>query len=339
MTWEDLLHPALRIFLSVDVQDSTAFKQQADEADPQPWRTYFAAFLRDFPGELEKRCAEIGAPDVPPWKLLGDEIVFSVPLRRLEDSAALLRAFRDTIAGYRSPLPKARKLRLKGSAWTAGFPVANASIPTGPGPGQPLDYIGPSMDTGFRLGKVATPRQLAISVELAWLLLQLPSNFRARLPLYFEGRCQLKGVMEREGYPEIWTDVFHEAKPLLVAAEDKLQPLPVVKAAALRQFCELYIRNHGEPRWTPFIPGEFDRRTAEEKRRYKAELGRVHGETQLLWPELVMAAEAAKPTTRIRAQTSTLQRLNQSINEALRPRPHPVPRTRAELRRKRRDTK
>lgn len=300
MTLHDLLKPELRLFLSVDVQDSTAFKQQADSHDSSPWRGYFGAFLRDFPSELEAHLNPAApAPEV--WKFLGDEIVFSLLLRKPRDAAEAMRAFCDAVASYEPDMTKPRQLRLKGSAWVAGFPAGNAIVPANDGR---FDYIGPAMDTGFRLGKMATRRKFAVSVELAWLLLQLPPAQRRNLPLYFDGRCQLKGVMERDGYPFIWTDLFHNKAEGLVTAEDQLKPPPATKAVALRRFCELYIRAHGEPRWVPFIAGVFDKRTTTEIKLYENDLVEVRALTRRLWPELEIAS-AAK---RRRRPASSLER-------------------------------
>lgn len=269
----ELLKPQLRLFMSVDVQDSTAFKQQADEQNPAPWRGDFFAFFWTFPNELEKKMpADARHPQV--WKFLGDEIVFSLKLTQLDDASTALRAFRDTVANF-EPIGVKRKLRLKGSAWIAGFPVGNAVVPVDRGEGRTdEDYIGPSMDTGFRLSRLASQRKLVVSVELAWLLLHLPAS-KSKLPLHYEGRCQLKGVMEREGYPFIWTDLFHQKRPPLIAAEDALKASKPAKLSALRTFCERYIRQHGEPRFVPFIPSKFDSRTAEERKEFQIRLAEV----------------------------------------------------------------
>ncbi len=297
----DLLRPQLRLFMSVDVQDSTAFKQQADEQDLAPWRDYFLAFFRDFPSELE-RSLPPDAPVPQAWKLLGDEIVFSLEVTRLDDAARALTAFRNAVANYRPKVEKPRNLRLKGSAWVAGFPVGNAVVPVERGRGRvDEDYIGPSMDTGFRLSKMASRRKLAVSVELAWLLLHVSAR-KLQLPLHYEGRCQLKGVMERDGYPFIWTDLYHRKRPPLIAAEDALKPSAPARPRALRIFCERYIRLHGEPRFVPFVPGKFDRRTLAERKGFRCELKIVEATARRLWPELQIASATEKIPRRMRAR-------------------------------------
>ena len=289
MPAESKLQPELRLFLSVDVQDSTAFKQQADERDAAPWREYFAAYFRDFPKELQAQLPPT-APLPAIWKLLGDEIVFTHRISTLPEIAWLVVAFRTAVAEYRPKISKPRNLRLKASAWVASFPVGNAIVPLDNGQ---EDYIGPAMDTGFRLGHLATRRKFTLSVELVWLLLNAPVAERKALPLFYDGRCALKGIMERDGYPFIWTDLFLVRPPPLVRAEDALQKTLPVQTAALRRFCERYIRVHGEPRYVPFISGHFDRRTAEEKRRYQAELDDVEVSLRRLPGKRELAATVA----------------------------------------------
>lgn len=306
-----LLEPHLRLFLSVDVQDSTAFKQQADDEGPAPWRDYFLAFFSDFPSEFE-RCLPPNVPVPPVWKLLGDEIVFTHRLTTLAEIAPVLSAFRSAVAHYRPRAHKLRNFRLKGSAWVAGFPVGNAVVPVRRKDGaSDEDYIGPTMDTGFRLSRMASRRKLALSVELAWLALHLPAAQLRTVPMFYGGRCHLKGVMERDGYPFIWIDLFHGDVPRLEAAEDALKRIRPAHPGTLRRFCERYIRQHGEPRFVPFIPGAFDRRSLREKRIFQEEYSRVEAALKRSWPELTLSPEAIRDTTsrHTREIYRTLERL------------------------------
>ena len=147
------------------------------------------------------------------------------------------------------------ELDVKSTAWLADFPTRNRIVifekgneddrtddnfawyndqllqayEKNPG-GYTRDFIGPSIDIGFRLGASASPRLFVLSVELAHLLsgeecgnddvyrsgpYEVPRfNFR------YEGRQQLKGVMNGTPYPLICIDTS-PSKPIH-QAEDKL---------------------------------------------------------------------------------------------------------------------
>lgn len=67
------------------------------------------------------------------------------------------------------------------------------------------DYLGPEVDTGFRIGKCTRPGMLVVSVELAELLAEIPTQLRSMVGKIV-GWEQLKGVWEERHYPVIWVD-------------------------------------------------------------------------------------------------------------------------------------
>lgn len=123
------------------------------------------------------------------------------------------------MVGCVSP-PKSRGTQLKGTAWLAGFPINNAEVTL---PTDDLllalklrcgldslpevlervaevlvrdvrrDYLGPSIDYGFRLGAFSTHRKVTISLDLAYIL----SHERVHSYFDFEyhGRARLAGVL------------------------------------------------------------------------------------------------------------------------------------------------
>ena len=79
-------------------------------------------------------------------------------------------------------------LRVKGTAWVAGFPVRNIElyIPKNmhknkAEPECVRDFLGPSIDLGFRLSKKASEARLILSPSLAYLI--------------------ASAAIEREGFP------------------------------------------------------------------------------------------------------------------------------------------
>lgn len=276
----EFLRPQLRLFLSADVQDSTAFKQQAEAERPYPWQNFFLGFFRDFPSQVERSFSARGL-SVELWKLLGDEVVFCLELSSPAQAGHAVAAFIEALVIFQDDEQRknpAKALRLKGAAWLAGFPVGNVIMPvTRAGERIDRDYIGPSMDAGFRLGKLATRRKFALSADLAWLILAA-CNRDLVLPLHYEGRSGLKGVMERDGYPFVWAGVLALDMKALVDAEEILRPPPRCEDGRLERFLEVFILKHGEPRHLPFILGSFDRRTAAEVTDYNVRLENIRAE-------------------------------------------------------------
>lgn len=102
-------------------------------------------------------------------------------------------------------------MRLKGAAWLAGFPVTNAEIEIASINGTLLDFIGPGMDTGFRVAKFADPRALALTPELALMLLdavEATEVERRKFCVFYRGRELLKGVLGDEPFPVFWLDML-----------------------------------------------------------------------------------------------------------------------------------
>ncbi len=283
--FQDRTRPALRLFLSVDLENSTKLKQGRN-AKGEKWFTEVLLFARDFPllfeaklqrrdraekhaerpkagsrraarGEAEPLGPPTPPPPVPPiWKMLGDELIFVQRLRKGRDAHTYLEAFREALAQWNldvaqrgtraAQASKERRGRLfvKGAAWLAGFPIANAVIDAGDGR---ADYVGPSIDAGFRIARLAARRRIPVSVDLAWLLLHSGST----LPLHFDGTVELKGVAEESGYPHLWLEVGDSA---YVRAERQMLGYRAQKdTQEMKRLCELFIAEFGVPGHVPFM--------------------------------------------------------------------------------------
>jgi hypothetical protein len=268
-----LAEPRLRLFLSVDVVGSTAFKHQAERTDAQGWLEFFTSFYSGFPNFLSTAHAEtLHSKNHRPehlapallWKALGDELVFvaeithrsQVELHLIAFKAAVSKAVTYHVYGEK-PLP----IHFKASAWLAGFPVGNAAIPTD-GEKSPIsfDFVGPAIDIGFRLGTLATPRRFVVSVELAYLILSCAGG---GLKFHYEGKSPLRGVLNGRGYPHIWIDCYKELgeknrhpEHEVTDAEDDLLKRGPADEGHLRKFCKSYIDEIGSPLFAPFIDAD-----------------------------------------------------------------------------------
>lgn len=90
MSSSDPLAPELKIFLSVDVINSTQYKNEHKGEQVQPWLRFFHDFFTEFPDEFRGNCrglkkkwsdyADIAEPESSVWKINGDEILFQATL-------------------------------------------------------------------------------------------------------------------------------------------------------------------------------------------------------------------------------------------------------------------
>jgi hypothetical protein len=306
----------LRLFLSVDIVGSTAFKQAArdrkveksstDGADPrpaEPWFSPIAQFYRGIERTFAKEWAicvglsqEVGwptghAPEL--WKSVGDELIYMKELNDHREALTTLNAWIRTVGSYRTRLKEQFKsLDLKTTAWIAGFPVHNAEVifrssvqglgaaedqdddevfsnlsllsdyyEKQPNPDLTRDFIGPAIDTGFRLSQLSTPRKLVISVELAFILVHAvrtqPHEYKyENLRFFFEGRHILKGVFGGLPYPVFWIDMG--PSPKLEETEDVLNGKAPLNTDVVLAFCQEFIKENVTYCFTPYIVGNLD---------------------------------------------------------------------------------
>jgi hypothetical protein len=250
--------PTVRLFFSVDLENSTRLKQSAERLS-EAWLSAVLLFIRGFPQLFEAQLQErartkgVAKQETPPvWKVLGDELIFVAVVRKRFEVLALVESFREALRIWNEDVRRGNErgpLMVKGAAWLAGFPLANAIFEAADGR---EDYAGPSIDAGFRIGKLATPRRLALSVDLAWLLLK--SDFPGNL--HFNGPTAMKGVAEEMGYPALWIEV---GKSEYVRKEAHLLGRGTQESRdEMIALCAEFIREFGVPNYPPFLSDETD---------------------------------------------------------------------------------
>lgn len=216
--YEEIARRALRLFLSVDMVDSTALKQEFRQRGDVSWIEVAHGFYTSFPSLFEAEIDRLSPPgdgSIPTspglWKALGDELIFVAEVLRMEDLPPILEAFRATIQRW-----NVKRISIKGAAWLAGFPVMNSAIMGDDA--DRLDYLGLSMDVGFRLGRHASPRRFVLAAELAYVLAVLESPLMA--DLRYDGQEVLKGVLRNRPYPILSLDCYRaDALPDFAALE------------------------------------------------------------------------------------------------------------------------
>ena len=211
------------------------------------------------------------------WKAVGDELLYVVDVTHEKHVwvyvtawvKSLVRMQTDvfnkvvTSAGER----KASAGSLKGGAWLATFPIPDrrVAVPLLQQRYEPdsnpehinlsllqdadnegvdssrsvrVDYVGPSVDIGFRILKSSSARRFPLSVEVAWAMATVDRLMKEgdRCSIYYEGEVPMKGVWGGRGYPVFWIDTgdHHAAQPNL----DRLAKRQVVQDDEIRDLAE-----------------------------------------------------------------------------------------------------
>lgn len=291
------------MFLSVDVVGSTAFKNRKTRR-VQAWLPFFADFYRDFPVSLaaQLKGSRVEIPEL--WKSLGDELLFYCELKNHRDARVLLEAFVKCLGAYRKRIHTKKldaKLDLKGSAWTAGFPVVNAILQS---PRKPVDFIGPCIDIGFRLGKLASPDRVYVSVELAYLLTFENSEL---FHLRFESTAEFKGVLENKPYPLICLEFKGEVPKKNESLESRLRS--PTDPIFLKEYIKAFIAD-SRLLILPFIDGdkELSERPAGFAKKLE-EVRRLHGDVGTTEPEASGKPKTDKPLRNANRMLRDLQQL------------------------------
>ncbi|AFM20595.1 hypothetical protein Mycch_5993 (plasmid) [Mycolicibacterium chubuense NBB4] len=237
------------LFLSCDLQNSTQFKQKREGE----WIATFLAFYSEFPSLLANRITE-KYPDLKDrlslWKAIGDELIFSAQIQSEQECSDAIDAWTATMLEFEvQHLLEKTPMTLKGGAFLATVPAPDrrvaiprtvqisddgtqidvqetneATLNRADTTGDfainfAMDYVGPSIDTGFRVLKFAARSYFVLTVEVAHLLFKHYNDDRTKRDrvAYLLGTHSLKGVWGGRPYP-----VFAIARPLEADTPEQL---------------------------------------------------------------------------------------------------------------------
>lgn len=229
------------LFLSCDLQNSTQFKQKSADG----WVATFLAFYSEFPSLLANRITD-SYPALRErlslWKAIGDELIFSVRITSERECSDAIDAWMATMLEFETQhLLGKTPMTVKGGAFLATVPSPDrrVAIPRtariSDGGSQldaeqtneatlngandigdfsahfAMDFVGPSIDTGFRVLKFAARSYFVLTVEVAHLLFKHYNDDKTKRgrKAYLLGTHSLKGVWGGRPYP-----VFAIARPL-----------------------------------------------------------------------------------------------------------------------------
>ncbi|MCQ2097651.1 MAG: hypothetical protein MJY87_06890 [Fibrobacter sp.] len=306
---------AYRLFLSVDLQNSTGFKKKAYK-DGVPQNAEWAWVFEDFYSEFSdifflklNNYTNLVKPNL--WKCLGDEIIYQIEINDSADVEKYVLSFRDSILSYnaKSPNNKEKPLQAQGTVWGAGFPIRNHRVTIPNGNGQE-DFVGLDIDIGFRISKYSKPERLVISLPIAYIL----SKYNCENIRYYD-EINAKGVDSE--YPIFW---ILSSKNPKTPGRLLLSPSPI---DAILDFCSNYFDNVGNPAYSkPFIENDKSNLFCEidEKMRIlkeendKAELERKGRLEPLLAQEPSFAVENEQDETE---NSQKLQKLQENYQQNL----------------------
>ncbi len=230
----------IRLFLSVDLVGSTAFKAESNKHDafPHPdWLKKFQTFYSDFPKAVQERYAELSLKadnkvlcDKYPmvWKTVGDEIIFCNTVLSKRHLSRAVEAFLLALSEYGDKLEMDTdgQLDVKGAGWVSVYPTSNITLrikgsneediseelekeadkdPRG------FDFLGKHIDAGFRITKNASVDKFATSLELAYLLAEANLEKIFLRSFTYHGEEILKGVNKGHACPVITVDTERNA--------------------------------------------------------------------------------------------------------------------------------
>lgn len=242
------------------------------------------AFRREFNSFKDKESDDsIVGPYPELWKTIGDEVVFVKVITDHRQVIQTLRCWMRAMESVRKFVKKDNtRLDVKCTSWLAGFPFRNSEVAVeigkeignyGSGDGfvesgkllnsiyageknidAIIDYIGPSIDIGFRLSQFSSSRKFVISVDVAYVLALANPGEMVKDPVfavYFDGSHVLKGVLGGLRYPVFWLDLSPETG--IERFEDGLTAIEPVDRDRLREYCNRFFSEYSSYTFPPFI--------------------------------------------------------------------------------------
>lgn len=207
---KDLSKPKVFIFISVDLVNSTSYKQY-DKNWPNVFSDFFSIVQENFISKI---------PGLAVWKYVGDEVLFYKEIDNLnsilESPSEVFKLMESCQKKLHNDNKKSKnRLYLKSTIWIA--PVRKSTdtecdiVNVIPDLKESIrDYIGVDIDEGFRISKFSSQGKLVVDATLAYILLKNKETVNIRCDYNVEDRLKivgyrkLKGIWENRLYPIIW---------------------------------------------------------------------------------------------------------------------------------------
>lgn len=227
--------PVYRLFFSVDLKGSTAFKYSypklstSSTLEREDWKKiliegFYKKFTEvissNFYNSVENKMSlklTHSLEKVKPIefiKAIGDELLFSAEIKSFTEAQFYTSIFINTLWNVRKTIDHINEIDLKPTAWLGLIHATDVEIQNEAifRIKAPNDFIGPSIDTGFRLTNYSTTGKMMLSIDLAYALAMAGKSNDlingVKLQFGYDGRMELKGVKTKHGYPLVWLDVY-----------------------------------------------------------------------------------------------------------------------------------
>ncbi len=231
------------LFISFDLVNSTAYKS----SEPH-WPSLFNNFF-----DFCRLSTQDYFPTAQEWKMIGDEMLFYLPVIDLDELVGApdrVFALLNRCNAFIEEQDESGVLSVKGTLWSAvvqeqrlvseRLEGANYLLRAQQAGRVILDFLGPDIDAGFRVGSFARRGKLVIGADLAYLLIE--EYERRQESCRSEGLRivsleVLKGVWQGRHYPIIW---FHDAwdHPAELFAYDEPLISPLIASILNAGICD-----------------------------------------------------------------------------------------------------
>lgn len=217
----------IELFFSFDIVNSSLYK----DINYLEWPYVLTKLLTDIQKEITK-----DIPGAQLWRVLGDEIIFFVTIKDIEEIYTVIDAVYSVLVKSNIKLhngksneknknlyKKSSILGIQAAAWIAIIAKEEKEFEMYDnifkryrinGVQQINEFLGQDIDTGFRIKKETQKRRLVLSLELAKILSD-KTEYLSKLKIITYKK--LKGVWNNRLYPIIW---YHDEKISGVAFED-----------------------------------------------------------------------------------------------------------------------
>ena len=226
----------VELFFSFDIVNSSSYK----DVNFFGWQEVLTTLLTSIQKDIAREI-----PEAQLWRVLGDEIVFFVTIREIDEIYTSIDSLYDVLMKSNQVLKSGKFfdglknrftqtdinlmknnniLAVQSAVWLAivwngtqgEFQMYDNIFKVyRNNDGQQInEFLGQDIDIGFRIKKETQDRRLAVSVELAKLLSERTEYLSH---LYIITYKSLKGVWKNRLYPIIW---YHDEKVSKVSFED-----------------------------------------------------------------------------------------------------------------------
>ena len=268
----------VRVFLSVDLVGSTAYKANLKSTVwIRTFRTFYTQFLSTFRSSYIEFCEENGEctafkEKIPKlWKTIGDEAVFVNKVESFFQLFAYVHAFDRALQLYKQLLEsntETASLGVKANGWLASFPWPNQTIAmedsedagfedalpdeddeagADADPGR-YEFLGPGIDSGFRIATNSTAGFFTLSPALAYALCRANTNrdySKFRCDIEYRGVNTLKGVLSGESYPIVGLNTErNEDRVKLRRLQNTLEGVTPSSDDQMIEYLEEFIKFH-----------------------------------------------------------------------------------------------